>query len=372
MPFRPRPTRRARRQAACAAVVVGAWFAGVAGCGSAEDAKPKLPQMIEVRGTQPSSTTTTEVPFATGTSRAEPVVSLPGSIVGGPTATGDDPSSTGLAPTSSVAAGPPYRVETGTVTLTDSTRGTPARGSTPAATSRTMVTTMYVPVGRPRAPLVVFAIGYNASAAMYDTFVREIAAAGFMVAVPEFPLATSTLPGPPSQDDLPNQPGDISFVISELISLSKQSGAFFNAIDPNRIGIVGHSDGGNTVSAVGLNACCIDPRVQGVVSLAGEKAFLPDTWLPTGTLPYLAIHGTGDPITAYANGKALYDGAGSPKFLVSIEGGDHLRPVQSDDLRPQVSKMVVDFLNFYIDAQSEAYDRFLQEAATPPFRVNQG
>lgn len=347
-------------------------FAGmaVACSGGTEDAGPLRPEVVEIRGTAPSTTVKTR-PNATGSSLAGPEITLPtNTSLGVDTGPKGGTIAPGVSVTPTTVTGSaPYRVETGKVTLTDTSRGTPARGDNEASDRRVLETTMYVPVGRPKAPLIVFAIGFNASAETYDTFVREIAAGGYMVAVPEFPMATSTLPGKASQADLPNQPADVKFVITQLLEASKRTGAFFNAIDANRIGVVGQSDGGNTVSAIGLNSCCLDSRVKAVVSLAGEKAFMPTTWVNTGTLPYLAIHGTADTITPYARSEELYAAAGSPKFLASIAGADHLGPVTDNSVRPAVVKLTLDFLEFYVNADSNAYDRFVAGAKVPPFSL---
>ncbi len=369
----PRPPRLAALPAVALATAL---LGGAAACrGGTDDAGPKRPEVIEIRGTAPSTTALrTGTSTTASTAPAEGTDQLPGlsGTGAGPSTPTSTPGGAPVTPNVSTKPSPPFRVETGQVTLTDTSRPTEKRGDTPASTSRTLVTTMYVPVGYSKAPLLVFAIGYNNSAQGYDTFLRELASAGFMIAVPEFPLATKTLPGPPSEKDLPNQPGDVSFVISQLLVANKRSGPFLNAIDPNRIGVVGQSDGGNTVSALGLNACCLDNRIKGVVSLAGEKNFLPNTWISTGTLPYLEIHGTADTITPFAHGEDLFKTAGTPKFLVPIAGADHLGPVTDKALRPKVVNLIVQFLDFYVNGNPGAMEKFTAAANEPPMSLRQG
>lgn len=364
-----------RRPKLLIACVAAAGLLG-ASCGSGDEtAGPRRPDFVEIRGTAPSTTAITPRSAATAPTLppdGSDSITLPPALstntTGLPGATGP----TG-APTTTQAAGPPYQVQTGTATFTDTSRGTVARGKDDEdKTSRTLPTTMYVPVGKSKAPLLVFAIGYNSSAAAYHVFLTELASAGYMIAVPEFPLATKTLPGPPSQKDLPNQPADVSFVIGQLLTLNKRSGPFLNAIDANRIGVVGQSDGGNTVSALGLNACCLDNRIKAVVSLAGEKNFMPTTWISTGTLPYLAIHGTADTITPFSHSEDLFKTAGTPKFLVPIAGADHLGPVTDNALRPKVVRLIVEFLDFYVNADSASFDKFVAHANEPPMSLRQG
>ena len=69
-------------------------------------------------------------------------------------------------------------------------------------------------------PLIVFAHGFNVTPDDYARLLDHWAQAGYVVAAPEFPVERPGAPGGPSQSDLGNESGDISFVISALTSRS--------------------------------------------------------------------------------------------------------------------------------------------------------
>src|SRR5262249_34905440 len=92
---------------------------------------------------------------------------------------------------------PPYDVASVSWTVVDTSRSTPARATVPASTVRTLTMTIWYPAlaegEQPSVsfPLVVFVHGYNGSAATYADLLAEIAAQGFVVAAPDFPLSSS-------------------------------------------------------------------------------------------------------------------------------------------------------------------------------------
>src|SRR5262249_48913050 len=91
-------------------------------------------------------------------------------------------------------------------TFVDASRPTPANGSYPGAGERTLATRLWYlerPVrslaacgadGGPCA-LVVLAHGFGGSTARFDAFGRALAAAGYVVAAPAFPLTNDQAPG---------------------------------------------------------------------------------------------------------------------------------------------------------------------------------
>ena len=157
-----------------------------------------------------------------------------------------------------------YRVGRLVETFVDTRRPTPANGNAAEQPSRRLVTTLLYPavVGQasgdqgslPAAagpfPLVVFAHGFTGSPAAYDGLLRAWAAAGYVIAAPAFPLSNGDAPGGPTQNDLPNQPGDVTFVITQVLLLANGDGPLRGAIDPGRIGVAGHSMGASTTLGV--------------------------------------------------------------------------------------------------------------------------
>ena len=113
-----------------------------------------------------------------------------------------------------------------------------ARGGSPAATSRTIVTTIYYPTTvQPSSanptpvhvpgplPLIVFAHGYEIDAAAYAPLLEDLAAGGFVVAAPDFPGTSTRYTGGAIRSDSLEEPADISFVITSMIINHRYQGA---------------------------------------------------------------------------------------------------------------------------------------------------
>ena len=109
----------------------------------------------------------------------------------------------------------PYPVATVTVTLVDPTRSTPARGSTAASSSRTLTVTISYPVDRDarRSSRSSSSSTGTTSTRRPTDLEQEIAAAGFVVAAPDFPVSSSALAAT-AERDIVEQATDVSFVIT--------------------------------------------------------------------------------------------------------------------------------------------------------------
>mgnify|MGYP001817076824 CR=1 FL=1 len=166
------------------------------------------------------------------------------------------------------------------MTFVDTSRPTAAHGPAPEAPSRTIETTIVYPVQgtseeavTPDAPvdrwaapypLVVLAHGLGGSVEHLLPLAEVWAARGYVVALPRFPLTNSSTPGGPAGEDVQNQPGDVSFVIDEILAESDTSGRLLsNSVDSNKIAASGHSNGGITTYGLVANSCCRDPRIPG-------------------------------------------------------------------------------------------------------------
>src|SRR5262249_11287912 len=126
--------------------------------------------------------------------RSSPVLASP---VRAPTRTGDA-SSEGTG-----AVGAPYAVRTVTVSMYD------------AARDRTINATIYAPDTDGEFPLVVMVHGYAAAASDYETLDTEVAAAGFVVAAPDFPESSRAVTTSPSRD-IVAPATDLAFVPDQL------------------------------------------------------------------------------------------------------------------------------------------------------------
>jgi dienelactone hydrolase len=217
-------------------------------------------------------------------------------------------------------SGPPFTVESETVRLDDPTRATPARGSVPPSAGRLLVTDLLIPDGAEgRLPLVVFAHGWNSNPAVYRSLLTRWAQAGFLVAAPVFPDSTDLYPGSPVSN-YADQALDISFVITSLL------GSQTLRVDPSRIAVAGHSDGGTDVALMALDPTYADSRVRAYLSLSSE--------MPSGVAPYtiaplnaafLVAVGSADEYGLYPKATEVFDNARTPsKAMVVEQGGDHL------------------------------------------------
>jgi len=287
---------------------------------------------------------------------------------------GVTPSTTQAAPVGTAPPGPPYRVASSTLTLVDTTRPSPARGSVPGSAQRTLRTVIRAPVAaRGPLPLVVFGPGYNSTPETYEVLLDAWAATGYLVAAPDFPGSASDLPGPPTESDIPEQARDLSFVITSLL------GGAAGPVDRNRIAVAGHSDGGSSVVMLAANPAYADTRIAAYLVLAGQ---IPDgvagPWnaAPPGVLACMV--GTNDEYDNLSLTTTAYDSARMTKALVTVPGGDHLQLFVGMGAVPdEVRAATVRFLAEALGSHRPVTDGDL--AATlaappgePPYEVNTG
>lgn len=233
----------------------------------------------------------------------------------------------------------------------------------------TLVRYPVVPVGAVTAgklargpfPLVIFAPGYLQCRSSYASLLQAWASAGYVVATVEFPR-THCHVSDPDEADLSNQPGDISIVITRLLAVSaRPSGVLRGLIDPARIAVAGHSDGGDTAAAVAANTCCRDHRVIAAMILSGaEWPPLGGRYFPRGTPPMLFVQGSEDTWNPPAASIQLYlaDKTGI-RYYLDLPGVGHFAPYEGHGRpEPLVARATVDFLNQYLDGQPSAKAAF--------------
>jgi dienelactone hydrolase len=215
---------------------------------------------------------------------------------------------------------PPYPLRTESVRLFDPSRTTSARGTVPATQGRVLVTDLFVPVGASGSrPLVVFAHGWNSDPGVYAMLLQTWAAAGFVVAAPVFPESTDLYPGSPVSDYV-DQALDITFVITSLLHDQAVP------IDPTRIAVTGHSDGGTDVALMALDPDYADARVRAYVCMSGEMPSGMAAYTVTPTqAAFLTAVGSDDEYGLYPLSTQVFQSAQAQGKAMLVEpGGDHL------------------------------------------------
>ena len=267
-------------------------------------------------------------------------------------------------------------------TFVDTTRPTQANGSNaPASSSRSMATTVMYPTGAASGaasgtasgiafPVLVFAHGLGGTPKRYLDLLRPIASAGYVVVAPTFPLSNAATPGGATISDELQQPGDMRFVVDQVVALGAQSGNPLSGIvDGSRLAAAGHSLGGITTldDAYGSGS---DKRLRAAIPissilnpLSGASAF------SRPMVPLLLIHGDLDQTVPYSIGSvATFAAAPSPKALLTIRNGNHTFGLgRSSNPSPAVGAAVVsamvDFLDRYLKDDPTGINR-LQSLAT--------
>lgn len=219
-------------------------------------------------------------------------------------------------------------------TFVDSSRTTPANNGYPAAPTRTLATRFWMapdPVsgapacGGSACALILLAHGYGGSTARFDHVGRSLAAAGYVVAAPSFPLTNDQAPGGhvPGLADAVRQPGDLSFLID---ALGDASDPMSSRIDFERIGVVGHSLGGATVLALTRRPCCFDARIGASAVVAPVTALVeaffggyPEASGP----PVLVVNGSEDPVVPPAVSRELYGRVSGSRALLVLNDASH-------------------------------------------------
>jgi dienelactone hydrolase len=200
-------------------------------------------------------------------------------------------------------------------------------------------------------PLVVFGHGFAVMPKLYEPLLAAWARAGYVVAAPVFPLENAQAPGGPDESDLVNQPADMRFVISRLLSLSSMSsGPLSGLIDPSEVAVSGQSDGGDTALAVAYDAPYRDPRVDAAIVLSGaEIPALGSFAFPREGPPLLATQGTADTINLPSETDAFFAAAHRPKYLLELLGAGHLPPYSTQQAQLGiVERVTTAFLDRYL------------------------
>ena len=257
----------------------------------------------------------------------------------------------------------PYRVGTRQATFVDDSRQTPAFRGAPALPNRTLVTDFWYPAaGDPHEgpiqdgapadgpfPVIVFNHGQNGSPDEYAPTFQTWAAAGYVVAAPRHPITVSgTGPGGEFVDDMQGEMGDDQFVIESIHE--KMS----DLADTDHLALAGHSSGALDAFSAAFNSCChldgVDAvLIEGMVPALPLNGDFPDKYKGT---PVMFIHGENDAYPPSAV-TPYFDQARSPKYFLTIPGGDHSAMYRNAPAWPQVAQAGLDFFDLHLKHRHE-------------------
>lgn len=249
----------------------------------------------------------------------------------------------------------------------DWSRPTPANGNYRARNRRELVTTIWYPAqGAPSTyvhrgaradrahgpyPIVLFAHGHGGEPAAYTALVSNWVSRGYVVVAPAFPLSRARAPGGPTYNDLPSQPGDLTYVLSRALGENRDPRSWmYNLLDARRIAAAGHSMGAWTVLALVGNQCCHDQRVTAAIVLAGEMApAFTKPFFKAPVPPILFVHARDDDVVPYAAGARAYAAARAPKYFLTVSGA-HIQPYwgPKTPVGATVLQVTNDFLDRYV------------------------
>lgn len=226
----------------------------------------------------------------------------------------------------------------------------PAAGEPPATDEPTMPTDD-APPAPGRFPLVVFSHGWTASGPVYEGRIKEWARAGYIVAAPTYPLSSGR---GGVLGDYVNQPGDVSFVIDQLLALPADD-PLADHLDTEQVAAAGHSLGAITTLGVSLNSCCADDRLDAAVELSGIRLPFPDgAFDDLGQVPFLAVHGAKDNIVNVKGSDTLFAEAPGPAAYLRLTEADHTGFLFGDGAL--LDEVVVAFLDRHLKGDDTGFD----------------
>lgn len=217
--------------------------------------------------------------------------------------------------------------------FTDTTRAIKASMGFAGSAERRLEVLLWQPAAPGPRPLAIYCHGTDAAADNATWLAEALAAQGWLVAAPFFPLtsrATHTRVQGPDISDAGEQVKDVSFLIGALLADPDRG----PRIDPARIAVIGHSLGAITTWFATHGATTRDPRIRAAVMLgAGDPEVMAGTGQigvepagpVTGNTPSLLVTAEKDLFSRMMgpHGTAFARLA-APKYEVTIAGGVHV------------------------------------------------
>ncbi len=239
-------------------------------------------------------------------------------------ATGTSPPPSGSISAERIGDGP-YAVGRADMDWVDASRPTPANADYAGSDERALPTLIWYPEDFDGAsPLVIYSHGFLSNREGGDYLAEHLASHGYVVASTNFPLSNGAAPGGATIEDVPSQPGDVRFLIDQVLALEGDDKPFASTIDAERIGAMGLSLGGLTTTLATFHPEWRDPRIKAAVSMAGPVDVFGPGFFEHSDAPYLSISGTEDAIVAHRTNAEPIPSRVRDGGLLEIDGGTHV------------------------------------------------
>jgi dienelactone hydrolase len=232
-------------------------------------------------------------------------------------------------------------------------------------TARKLLTQLWYPLaGRPSKttppapgpfPVLAFAPGFMQCGGPYSDLLKYWASAGYVIVTVNFPHADCVVGKAATENDLLNEPYDMSYVITQVLERSRaRQGLLAGLLNKNEIGIAGQSDGGAVVAAILGNTCCTDQRVRAVAVESGDE------WPPMAgryftrpTVPVLFSQGSADTINPPGCSVTMYlADRSTARYYLDLFGASHTEPYWGINSYEQITaRVTLAFMNRYVLGQ---------------------
>lgn len=240
---------------------------------------------------------------------------------------------------SSASTAGPYAVGRAEVTFVDATRPTEAKPDRhlESRPDRALPTVILYPAstgdptgpataGAPPAdgafPLIIASHGVTSTGAAMAALVEPWVRAGYIVAAPSFPLGS----GPGANiSDLPNQPGDVNFVVASMRKLADDPAqALGGHLAPDCLALAGHSLGAATTLEATFESTYRVTSVQAAIAMSGVLAPIPGgSFADPPAVPLLLVHGAKDPVVSISGSQTAFARLPGPNYFVTFPDADH-------------------------------------------------
>jgi len=189
--------------------------------------------------------------------------------------------------------------------------------------------------------LLVFSHGYGGINTQSIELMENLASHGFVVASPEHTGNAQSSMTDTFDEAASRRVPDVSFVIDTMLDRARDSeDPFHDRLDPERVGVVGHSFGGMTAvgSAAGWAGADPDPRVAAIAPISavidgdlqgdtrtGPNAGFTAEQLASIEVPVLLLGGTEDTSVPIENNEIAFEQmTGAPVvYMVDVIGANH-------------------------------------------------